>query len=301
MQRIVAFGCLLLARARAKDNILHEMAQQPEAELKDDTEQTIKWLSEALGDTSIEERGTGGMTPLHMAAAMGTQRVLDALLKYGAKVNAVDDKGRCALHWVLQHPRNNTDLKDRIDALVKHGAQVNKQDNDGLAPIHMAVHTGRIPALKMLRGHHADINQRSTQGAPLHFAAMIGSGKAIRALHKVGADLEARFTGYTPIHCAAMTDQPVAIKTLAKVGAQVEALSGQNVSALQLAVTLGKLRSIRAMIWAGADIHAEYNGATAMELAGSNVTLLRALSTLRVKGETVDDDYPTPQKSKDEL
>lgn len=43
-----------------------------------------------------------GQTPLHAGAWGGSTRVVEALLRAGSEVGAVDNGGRAALHWAAE-------------------------------------------------------------------------------------------------------------------------------------------------------------------------------------------------------
>uniref|UniRef100_A0A7S2H130 Uncharacterized protein n=1 Tax=Haptolina brevifila TaxID=156173 RepID=A0A7S2H130_9EUKA len=308
---------LLLGSSQGEEKIrlgldqIHEMAQLTKVPSEFEPLDKLFYFMKQNNATSLEKRNEVGMTALSVAASRGNFRYMEALLSNGAKVNAQDDRGRTALHWVFQQPHERKELKKRIDLLVNSGAHVAMRDKDGLTPMHMAVHTGHVAGIRILKRNRHSLEEQSPHGTPLHFAAMLGQWEAIRILAKAGANLEALHLGYPPMHCAAMTEQPAAIKALAKVGANVDSKNDKGMTALHFSLGLGKLRSIRALIWAGADLDAEYNGLTVFEIAGTNKTLLKALSTPKDKSEKVEHNYldepskkqasRTDKASKDEL
>jgi ankyrin repeat protein len=71
--------------------------------------ETIEELIQAGSEVNV--RIYGGLTPLMIAAA-GNTRILKALIRAGADLNAVDDQGATALRWAKDSPENYKILKD---------------------------------------------------------------------------------------------------------------------------------------------------------------------------------------------
>merc|ERR1712196_193436 len=68
-------------------------------------------------DQSVPQLEIGtidGLTPLMKAAQMGQQQSVELLIKFGAKVNALDNSVRTALDWAEQ-----TDRKQIVDVIKK--------------------------------------------------------------------------------------------------------------------------------------------------------------------------------------
>jgi ankyrin repeat protein len=71
--------------------------------------ETIEELIEAGSEVNV--RICGGLTPLMIAAA-GNSRILRAIIRAGADLNATDDRGETALRWAKDSPENYKILKD---------------------------------------------------------------------------------------------------------------------------------------------------------------------------------------------
>ncbi len=69
----------------------------------------IEELIQAGAEVNV--RIYGGLTPL-MVAAGGNSRILRALIKAGADLNAADDRGATALRWAEDSPENHQILRD---------------------------------------------------------------------------------------------------------------------------------------------------------------------------------------------
>jgi ankyrin repeat protein len=71
--------------------------------------ETIEELIRAGSEVNV--RIYGGLTPL-MIAASGNSRILRAIIRAGADLNATDDQGATALRWAKDSPENYKILKD---------------------------------------------------------------------------------------------------------------------------------------------------------------------------------------------
>ena len=84
------------------------------------------------------------------------------LLKYGADVNAKNNKGYTALIYAARY--GGTEVAEVAEVLLKHGADVNAKDNDGkTALICAALHCFTKVAEVLLR-HGADVNAKDNDG-----------------------------------------------------------------------------------------------------------------------------------------
>ena len=126
-------------------------------------------------------RNVGGQLPLPMAAFLGEATIVEALLKGGAKVNAVDDGGCTALDVA---DRKNGDL---LAFLIDHGARLNLAPKIRDKPIVVRLSSEREALNLCLLG-----------------AATVASPGAVEALLRRGADPNARGSGgITPLVCLA--------------------------------------------------------------------------------------------------
>ena len=150
-------------------------------------------------------------------------RVLEALLDYGADVNATDEYGSSALHALLEDralkkvwgaaPHMTEDdtqhrlpaVLDMLEALLDYGADVNATLPDGRTALHHAVvlHPSLV---RVLLDAGADVSMKThVEGAtPLHLAVraradMTGGYEVVRLLLEAGANPSATdYNGVTP-------------------------------------------------------------------------------------------------------
>ncbi|KAL1518869.1 hypothetical protein AB1Y20_003146 [Prymnesium parvum] len=136
-------------------------------------------------------------TPLHLAAGMGHEGVVDAMCKHpGIAVGAVDENGETPLHLAAQ-------LGHRAVAqlLLDAGADINTPSSSGYTPLHMAAEKGHTELIQFLIDRGADVHASTRrQATPLHWAAYNGHAKAFLLLLNHGASLHARdLDGDTPM------------------------------------------------------------------------------------------------------
>lgn len=61
----------------------------------------VKLLKELIHHMNINIGDKHGYTPLHLAAVIGNQIIVDFLFENGANASATDSSGRSPLHWVV--------------------------------------------------------------------------------------------------------------------------------------------------------------------------------------------------------
>lgn len=93
-------------------------------------------------------------TPLMMAAAGAAVELVEALLLAGAKVNAVNNKGRTALMCLSEDLEAAAKI---ISILVAHGADVNHIDENGATPLFCLPGYRMLDTVEFLLGKGADI------------------------------------------------------------------------------------------------------------------------------------------------
>ncbi len=69
-----------------------------------------------------------------------------------------------------------------INLLLENGTDVNVADSLGCTPLHDAAKNGQVKALQLLVQRGAHVNTNDESGAPLHHATLYKELEAIRAL-----------------------------------------------------------------------------------------------------------------------
>jgi len=154
------------------------------------------------------ELNPDGWTPLMSAAQNGHAAAIEAMVRLGADLNRVSNRGATALLIAAM-----TGQVAAIEALGRLGANLNIADNDGCTPMFMAAQNGHAAAIEALGRLGADPNLAHNDGrTSMWQAAQNGHAAAIEALHKAGADINKPFQGWSPLkvsrhyqHCAIVT------------------------------------------------------------------------------------------------
>jgi ankyrin repeat protein len=134
---------------------------------------------------NVDQKGPGGETALHWAAAYGKQVAAELLLASGANPNEKDRAGMTPLHYAAQEGQIAI-----IDALLKASADPNAGDENGITPMHLAAANGFPSIIQQLLSHGGDVDAADAIGTtPLHMAAAEGKSNAIEVLVAAGADL----------------------------------------------------------------------------------------------------------------
>ena len=228
------------------------------------------------------------LTTAASVAAQGDLRLIEAakrqdgqtaraLLKQGIDVNATQGDGASALHWAVYR-----DDQALADLLLRAGADVNTANDLGATPLSLACANANGAMVKRLLAAGANPNTPVTPSGetPLITAAGSGSVDAVKALLAQGATVNAAETahGQTALMWAAANGHPGVVQALVEGGADVNARSridrmvvalmgqGEYPSGVEIdggggtplffAARSGDLASARALIAAGADVHA---------------------------------------------
>lgn len=155
---------------------------------------------------SVNARCGGSITALHIRCSLAGQFVqqpLDALLSWGADVNAVTSNGVTPL---MLAAKSNPELA--LHLLRDDRVDVNVADCRGWQAIHYAAQTNHETVINTLAGKGADANAKANNGAtPLHLAVMGKHEPSIFALLDHGADIftKAPVTAYSPAKICEIT------------------------------------------------------------------------------------------------
>ena len=182
------------------------------------------------------------------------QQIIDAI-KNGANVNAKNNDGITPLMMAI----DNSNSSKVVTALIKAGADVNaKEDKYGLTPLIMVMTKEDInlEAVITLIKAGADVNVKNENGFTLLMSAACSPNpEVITAFIKAGAEVNAKDeNGFTPLMMAAgYNSNPNVIATLVKAGADVHVRTEKNVNKLPVFKTkisiLLELKLIKMMIF----------------------------------------------------
>lgn len=163
------------------------------------------------GSVNLESRDRWGRVALVYGILSNHQEAVEALLKAGARIEAIDTHKRTPLHYAaykgylgpLKALLSSIDLNRSKDGLWL------AQDAGGVTPLHHAAHHNSPKCLQALLKYAApgtlDIEDHHKR-TPLHWAAAYGAEENVRLLIKHGANnLLPDQEGKTPLHWASMS------------------------------------------------------------------------------------------------
>jgi len=124
-------------------------------------EAVLAWLEGGgRANVTFERGGVSGATLLMGAAVYGHERVVELLLRHGAKANQQSSDGRTALFLAAQEGHERL-----VDLLIRHGAEVNLQDSRGGTALMTAAFFGHPAVVRRLLRAGADAAARTANGS----------------------------------------------------------------------------------------------------------------------------------------
>lgn len=234
-----------------------------------------------------------GTTALHWAVRADDLALVDALLKAGADVKAVSRSGVNALYLACE---NGSDAI--VDRLLKAGADANATVlMNGETPLMIASRVGNPKVVVLLLAKGADINAKETlrSTTAIMWAAEQNHPEVVKLLASRGADvnlqgkvnvwekqygLNAKVKeggntgGLTPLILAARENSLDSVMALLEAGADVNKVSGDDSSAMMVAVQNGHYKVATLLLEKGTNPNIQNNkGWNALYLAIKNRNL----------------------------
>jgi len=114
--------------------------------VKSNNVNVLKRLKEAGIRVDVRSQYNNGISPLHYAATLGSDAIVDFLIKNGVDVNSVDLLGKTPLHYAVT--QNNPFV---VLELINFGASLNAQDKEGNTPLDVAVSKNNEAVVKILK------------------------------------------------------------------------------------------------------------------------------------------------------
>ncbi|TPX34169.1 hypothetical protein SmJEL517_g03159 [Synchytrium microbalum] len=256
---------------------LHHASAQPRDDRQDNRFALIDVLLQY--GANIDARANDQMTPLHLAAKIGSERVVKLLLDKGASVLARAGDLITPLHLAASHGHAKV-----INVLADEGALVNAWTNSKKTSLMMASQLGKASAVKtLLLKPGIDVLAQGENGlTALHFACQNGNMEVISLLtreimkeltrkhgsHVTLNELPKTAPSWTPIHYAALNGHIKAIECLASNGIDINATTEQGWTPFLLACSEGETEVAVELLRLGAEKAARTKGGwSALHLA----------------------------------
>uniref|UniRef100_I3RSE8 Poly [ADP-ribose] polymerase n=1 Tax=Drosophila buzzatii TaxID=7264 RepID=I3RSE8_DROBU len=252
----------------------------------------------------LNEKNKAFLTPLHLASELMHYDAMEALLKQGAKVNALDSLGQTALHrcardeqavrLLLSYAVDTTivSLEGLTAAQLASDSVLKLLKNPPDSESHLleAAKAGDLDAVRriVLNNPHT-VNCRDLDGrhsTPLHFAAGFNRVPVVQFLLEHGAEVHAADKGgLVPLHNACSYGHYEVTELLVKHGANVNVSDLWKFTPLHEAAAKGKYDICKLLLKHGADpMKKNRDGATPADLVKDSdhdvAELLRGPSAL---------------------
>ncbi|WP_353279890.1 ankyrin repeat domain-containing protein [Wolbachia endosymbiont (group A) of Ennomos erosarius] len=224
----------------------------------------------------------------------GYKKTVEALIKAGANVNAVDQCKRTPLH----HAALNGCV-DTVEVLLKEGAKVDSVDQYEMTALHNAAENGHKEIVEVLIKNKADnIDAKNCNGSTaLYCAALNNHANIVNTLIKAGADVnEKDISGWTALQCAASNGHVDTVEALIKEGANVSAVDKDKRTPLHHAASNGHVDTVEVLIKERANVNAvDKDKRTPLHHAAKNgrVDIVNALIKAGANVKAVDKDGMT--------
>ena len=152
-----------------------------------------------------------GRTPLQYAK---NPEVVAILLANGADLNAIDNSGRTALHWICR-----LDGKPAVvEALLNAGININAQDNGSETAICNAAYARHSEAVAIMLRHNPDLSIANSGGdTPLRFALMSKAHSILRMFLTIPSVVDELVGDFVPCKSITGSTIPHAIAQYADV------------------------------------------------------------------------------------
>lgn len=134
----------------------------------------VQRVIETKGIAELEDTLPGGVTALHLAAALNLEPVAALLCQKGADLERVSEGGFTPLHWAA-----GRDAEQTAELLIQMGADISRATDNGLTPLHWAAENNSTNVLRLLLVSGASTDVVTTKGLkPIHYAVRSKSSES---------------------------------------------------------------------------------------------------------------------------
>ncbi|NP_001132274.1 uncharacterized protein LOC100193710 [Zea mays] len=196
-----------------------------------------------------EAKDAAGRNALHLAAEMGRLEVCRFLVEEsGFEVNFACAEGGSPVHCAAAGGSESV-----LGYLLDHGGDPVMPDSMGSTPLHDAAEEGHCAAVRMLLSKGVDVDPHGCRGTPLHLACSNDRDQVVRILLEHGADPN-KVVGHVlpPLMMAYCGGSLRCMKLLIEAGADVNLIAPSGVILAQ-AVCDGSTEIVKFLLEVGAD------------------------------------------------
>ncbi|KAH8865544.1 Ankyrin-3 [Schistosoma japonicum] len=270
-------------------------------------------------EINVDHTSTNYVTPLHVAAKWGKNKIIEELILAGAEVNPRTRDGLTPLHCA-----SRAGQADTVEYLLKRGADQFLKTKNDLTPLHMAAQCVHESVIRLLlksglnpndvtmvsfscyrkiitleaysvRNHLTPTNDYLT---PLHVAAHCGNVNVARILLDSRCNVNARaLNGFTALHIACKKSRVEMAYLLIKYGALMEAATETGLTPLHVASFVGCTDIVSLLLQIGTNVNqTTLRSETALHLAARNRQLetIKTLLKYRANLNCCTQDNQTP-------
>ncbi|PSN50996.1 hypothetical protein C0J52_08594 [Blattella germanica] len=173
----------------------------------------------------------------HLAAEMGSKKILEKLTRSGAVLDAQNYAGDTKLHVAASHGEMEV-----VKLLVESGADLKLLNNKGNTPLQEAVEQNKIEVAKYLHENFPDRNF-------LYQAIVNGRKKMVDFLVNVGVNINScNESGDLPLHVAIKNQRKDMAAYLIERGADLRAKDVNEDTALHVALSQGDIEMVQCVV-----------------------------------------------------
>uniref|UniRef100_A0ABD2VZP1 Uncharacterized protein n=1 Tax=Trichogramma kaykai TaxID=54128 RepID=A0ABD2VZP1_9HYME len=201
----------------------------------------------------VDAQDNEGRTPLHKAIDKGNIKLVEILLRRGARPNLADDKKITPLHAICKRKNGDDGLLKRffeINDELNQLVEVDTKNEEGSTPLHLALSHGCKKLNQLLLEKHADPNLANAEGhTPLHVICQREDDDVdlVKMLFEMSdkfnkpIQIDARDkSGCTPLHLALNGGHEQIAEWLLRRGADLNSANAQGSTPLHL-ISAGKM------------------------------------------------------------
>jgi len=185
----------------------------------------------------IVQQDRGGRIPLHWAASIGSQMLVDYLLDHDSMVGLVDASDEA--NWTPLIIAASAGKLEIVETLIGKGADVNAKNSGGHSALQYAASKNHAEIVELLIANNADPNIADEMSStPAHRAASLGNLKILAFLLEKCAKIDVNSKdkyGNTPLHLACEEDRVKEAELLILSGARTDVENKEKKTAFDLA------------------------------------------------------------------